>query len=186
MMKKWLLPIALVLPLIAGCAGLQGPTTGHAVGYIYAENDTATAQATPAPLQLFASIAADPDLNPITGAQITLVELNRSTVTSVDGSYGIFNVEPGTYTLRATHPGYEGQEWTITIRAGYTTFGDTFLRNNVNTPVYYDDYNDYYWWWDDDDDDWGFWEGGGGYVPEPPPTDDTIDDGGGISLSAEE
>ncbi len=173
----------MVAVLLVGCGGWQGPTTGHAVGFIYAEDNAGTQQAQVAPLQLFPAATADPDLHPVSGATVTIVELHRSTVTTTDGSYGIFNIEPGTYTLRATHPDYQGQEWEVAIRAGYTTFGDSIVRSNVVIPVY-DDY-DYFWDWDDYYDDWSYWDDSGGYVPEPPPTNDTIDDGGGLSSAQE-
>jgi len=172
----------MLVVLLAGCGGWQGPTTGHAVGYIYAEDGAGTAQAQSATLQLLHAATADPDLHPVGGATVTIVEVSRSTVTTVDGSFGIFNIEPGTYSLRVTHPTYGARQWQVNIEAGYTTFGESVLRPNGGVPVY-DDY-DYYWWWDDSHD-WSYWDDSGGYVPEPPPTNDTIDDGGGLSSAQE-
>lgn len=196
-MRHYLPAVVMLVVLLAGCGGWQGPTTGHAVGYIYVDEgaDTAhdgadtvhdgadTAQAQSATLRLLPAATADPDLHPVSGATVTIVQVSRSTVTTVDGSFGIFNIEPGTYSLRVTHPTYGARQWQVNIEAGYTTFGESVLRPNGGVPVY-DDY-DYFWSWDDYYDDWSYWDDSGGYVPEPPPTNDTIDDGGGLSSAQE-
>ncbi len=182
-MRDYLPGLIMLTILLAGCGGFQGPSTGHAVGFIYAVTDAGSAQVPQTQLQLFPAATADPDLRPVSGATVTIVQLNRSAPTSVDGSYGIFNLEPGTYSLRATHPRYGARQWQVTIRAGYTTFGDTIMRGNVVSPIY-NNY-DYYWWWDSPGRDWSYWDNSGGYVPEPPPTRDSTDDGGGISFAGE-
>jgi len=182
-MRHYLSAVVVLVVLLVGCGGWQGPTTGHAVGFVYAGDDTDTAQAQSATLQLLPAATADPDLHPVSGATVTIVQISRSTVTTVDGSYGVFNIDPGTYSLRVTHPTYGARQWQVNIEAGYTTFGESILRRNGGVPVY-DDY-DYFWDWDDYYNDWSYWDDSGGYVPEPPPTNDTIDDGGGLSSAQE-
>ena len=183
MMRYSLLGVVMLSVLLVGCGGWQGPTTGHAVGFVYVDTGTGTAQAQTPTLQLLPAATTNPDLRPVSGATVAIVQLSRSTVTTTDGSFGIFNIEPGTYSLRVAHPTYGARQWQVTIRAGYTTFGENTLRSNVVIPVY-DDY-DYFWDWDDYYDDWSYWDDSGGYVPEPPPTNDTIDDGGGLSSAQE-
>src|SRR5690625_2945586 len=53
---------------------------------------------------------------PLPGVNILIMETGQGAATDVDGIYRISNVEPGTYTLRATYIGYEeiGEEVTIT------------------------------------------------------------------------
>src|SRR5690625_2561194 len=53
---------------------------------------------------------------PLPGVNILIMETGQGAATDVNGIYRISNVEPGTYTLRATYIGYEeiGEEVTIT------------------------------------------------------------------------
>ncbi|MEX0648496.1 MAG: SusC/RagA family TonB-linked outer membrane protein [Balneolaceae bacterium] len=52
------------------------------------------------------------------GVNIYILELETGTATDLEGNYSIPNVEPGTYTLRATFVGYEPYETSITVADG--------------------------------------------------------------------
>jgi len=97
-MRYYMPGVVVLAVLLAGCGGWQGPTTGHAVGFVYVATGTGTAQGQPPTLQLLPAATADPNLRAVSGAIVTVVQLSRSTVTTIDGSYGIFNLEPGTYS----------------------------------------------------------------------------------------
>lgn len=172
---------ALVLPLLlAGCGGSGVSSTGHAIGYIYADVEAETAQAA-GWMYLLAAPSGDAALKPVAGANLILEEADRATRTTADGRYAFYDVPAGRYTLQAYHTGYAPRQWEIVVQARYTTFGDAVIRRN-DPPLVDDDRR---WSWDSDD----------GWTPTPqpsptpspppptpPPTDDTTDDGGGISI----
>jgi len=183
MMRYCVLSILIILPLLlVGCGGSEGAATGDAVGYIYGDAGQAAADAADSLLYLLSGRTSDPLVKVVAGATVILVEAERTTRTSWDGSYAFFDVEPGEYTLRASHPSYTACQWQIRVRAAHTTFGENRLRRNVRVPQH----RESDWRWndddDDDDDDDDSSGGGGGSVPQPPPTDDSTDDGGGISI----
>ncbi len=64
---------------------------------------------------------ADTDL-PLPGANVLIVGTSIGSVANVDGRYTIANVEPGTYTLRASFVGYDpATQEEVVVAAGETT-----------------------------------------------------------------
>ncbi|WP_161552734.1 TonB-dependent receptor domain-containing protein [Rhodothermus marinus] len=55
---------------------------------------------------------------PLPGANIVLVELQRGAASDIDGNYEIGDIPPGRYTLRASFVGYRTLEQAVEIRAG--------------------------------------------------------------------
>ncbi|MCX7835781.1 MAG: carboxypeptidase regulatory-like domain-containing protein [bacterium] len=60
--------------------------------------------------------------NPLAGANVTIMGINRSTMTNNQGNYTINNVDPGTYSVRFSAFGYPDTVYTgIVITGGQTT-----------------------------------------------------------------
>ncbi len=55
---------------------------------------------------------------PLPGANIVLVELQRGAASDIDGNYEIVDIPVGTYTLRASFVGYRTLEQSVEIRSG--------------------------------------------------------------------
>lgn len=51
-------------------------------------------------------VVTDTAVQPIVGAEVAVVELDRTSTTASDGSYAIAPVPPGTYTLTVAAPGF--------------------------------------------------------------------------------
>ncbi len=182
-MRYWVLAIAIALPVIlSGCGGADGPTTGHAIGYIYADAVESAGDGEMPVLRLLATATSDPALRALKDVTVTIVEAEKTTRTSQYGAYAFYDLKPGAYTLQATHASYPQRAWRINVRAGYTTFGENVMRSNI--PPVSNDNPDYYWDWDryHDYEDYNPPSGGGGTYTPPPSTDDSTDDGGGISV----
>jgi len=68
--------------------------------------------------------------NPLPGANVVIEGTPIGTSTDVEGRYTITDVEPGTYTLRATFVGYTASvEEGVTVEAGETTTVDFALES---------------------------------------------------------
>jgi iron complex outermembrane receptor protein len=65
---------------------------------------------------------------PLPGANVVLLNTNRGTATDNEGAFSIQDIEPGTYTVRASAVGYEAAEQAITIEAGAPTTVQLALR----------------------------------------------------------
>jgi hypothetical protein len=56
--------------------------------------------------------------NPIVGAAVTLREMGLTARTDAEGRFAFANLSPGTYTLRATAPGYQPASKPVDVPAG--------------------------------------------------------------------
>ena len=65
------------------------------------------------------------------GANVTIVGTQQGTSTNADGQYTLENLEPQSYTLRASFVGYRPQEQEITVTAGETVEVDFVLPADV-------------------------------------------------------
>lgn len=63
-------------------------------------------------------LVTDPAVRPIAGANVTLVEAERSTTTADDGSFAFSRVEPGDKTLRVTAEDHVATVRTVSVTAG--------------------------------------------------------------------
>lgn len=59
-----------------------------------------------------------PNDQPLSGANVYLVESSQGSAADSDGRYAIKNIKPGTYTVRVTFVGYQRLRETITFSAG--------------------------------------------------------------------
>lgn len=53
---------------------------------------------------------------PVTGAVVSIVETEESTTTDEKGQYGLFNLDPGTYTIQVQMLGYQTTKQTVVIK----------------------------------------------------------------------
>jgi outer membrane receptor for ferrienterochelin and colicins len=73
-----------------------------------------------------------PDSSSVSGATVVIKSTTLGTVTDRNGSYKIYKIVPGIYTLRVSLLGYETQERSFTIQEG-DNFADFRLReSNIN------------------------------------------------------
>lgn len=84
---------------------------------LFAQN-TATVQGT----------ITDTKGEPLAGANVLLVETTQGTATNANGEYAIENIDPGTYTLRATFVGFQTLSREITLNAGETSIQNFTLQ----------------------------------------------------------
>jgi hypothetical protein len=63
-------------------------------------------------------VVTDEAIQPLAGANVTLVELEVVTATDTDGSYQFSNVQPGTYTVAVSGPGLLSTQQAVAVSAG--------------------------------------------------------------------
>lgn len=64
---------------------------------------------------------------PLPSAEVTIVELGRSTITETSGAFTFTDVPPGSYTVSARFGGYESAQRSIQVAAGETAVADIGL-----------------------------------------------------------
>ena len=62
------------------------------------------------PASLMGQVVDAETLAPIPGVLVEIVGLG-STMTAANGTYGIINIPPGSYTIRFSHPDYQTVEY---------------------------------------------------------------------------
>ncbi len=67
----------------------------------------------------------------ISGASVTLVELNLTTLTNIGGGYSFMQLERGTYNLTVSAKGYVTKTLKFTVVANTTVSADVLLIKNV-------------------------------------------------------
>ncbi len=88
--RGWLLAVVLVTAGMAGCLGGDDQTgQGDLQQTAVADADTGGIQ----------GVVTDTAVQPVEGANVTLVETNQTVQTASDGSYAFSQVPPGTYTV---------------------------------------------------------------------------------------
>lgn len=119
-MRARLLALLLLLPALAGCFGSDEASQGQGnLNSAQVDRDTGGIE----------GIVTDPAVQPIQGANVTLVELNRSATTAEDGSYAISRVEPGSYTLRVEAERFLPQEQEVDVSVGSVEQVDVILAH---------------------------------------------------------
>ena len=103
--------LALVSVALSGCGGNGEPDP-------QADFDTLELQAT-ATKGLIRGVVVDDAIRPIAGAQVDLKgAAPQSTVASQDGLFGFDELEPGTYFLQTSKPGYKSVQTSVDVIAG--------------------------------------------------------------------
>ncbi len=71
------------------------------------------------------------DGKPASAVSVLLKELNKSTITSDNGSFVLKNVKPGTYTLKTAYIGLKPQEKQVSLMAGEKASVEFVLAENA-------------------------------------------------------
>ncbi|HEY9197113.1 MAG TPA: TonB-dependent receptor [Mucilaginibacter sp.] len=71
------------------------------------------------------------DGQPAFSVTVTIKSLNKTTMTSEDGSFKFFNIKPGTYTIKASFIGTKSEEQTVTVVANQTSKVNFTLSENA-------------------------------------------------------
>lgn len=69
----------------------------------------------------------DPELNPVSGATVTLVGLTGTAITGADGAFTFTDVPPGTQTVSANASGFRPASATATVLSNQTAVRDVIL-----------------------------------------------------------
>ncbi|MDX1611575.1 MAG: carboxypeptidase-like regulatory domain-containing protein [Candidatus Thermoplasmatota archaeon] len=114
--------LALLLASVAmvGCLGDDEPTGEGGL------KQTATIQEGLGGVQ---GVITDAAVQPVVGANVTLVELNETVQTASDGSYAISNVQPGSYTLIVRAPGFVSTSQDVQVRASDVAVVDLIITH---------------------------------------------------------
>lgn len=118
-MRVWLVALVVLAAPLTGCLGGDEAAQGADQRL-----DRATVTDKTGGIE---GVVTDPAVQPVEGADVTLVEANRSSTTQADGSYAISSVEPGEHTLRVTADGFLSQETTVDVVAGSVEAIDLIL-----------------------------------------------------------
>lgn len=97
--------------LLAGC---NSPPAKSDPGVEALFEDTPAAAAG---LGLIRGVVVDPALTPISGARVELTSQARETTSDEDGAFVFVDLEPGTYFLSASRPGYGTVQQSTEVRA---------------------------------------------------------------------
>lgn len=74
-------------------------------------------------------VVTDAAVQPVVGANVTLVETGKTTQTADDGSYAFSRVAPGEHSLRFEASGYVPARETVTVQAGQAAAVDMILTH---------------------------------------------------------
>ncbi len=122
-----LVSLGVLLLVTAGCLGFGGDEELQSTGDIVHATDEAGA---------LEGVITDEAVQPLSEVSVTLVDQERSTESSADGSYGFSEVEPGTHTVRLEADGYHGTEGEVEIVAGDVTVRDFVLSQATDQEAY--------------------------------------------------
>lgn len=123
-----LLVAVVALLTVAGCLGLGGEDSSSSDA-----PETASVSEDTGGIE---GVVTDEAVQPIPGANVTLVDLDRTTEATEDGAYAFSEVEPGEHTLRVEAEGHLGTEETVSVRAGEVTVRDFVLATETGTEAY--------------------------------------------------
>ncbi|MDX1611199.1 MAG: carboxypeptidase-like regulatory domain-containing protein [Candidatus Thermoplasmatota archaeon] len=112
--------VLLAAPLLAGCLGFGGEDAPDEEVQKQRAEFTADAGGVE-------GVVTDAAVQPIQGANVTLVETNETVTTAADGSYALSNVAPGTYTLAVNAPGFISSQQPVTVRANQASVVDFII-----------------------------------------------------------
>jgi hypothetical protein len=115
-----------VLAILGGCLGLGGEDEQLREDEVTTTADTGALE----------GLVTDPAVRPVTGADVTLVDAERSTTTGEDGSFSFSTVEPGEHTVRVDADGFLATEETVSVRADEVAQVDVVLADEVDEEPY--------------------------------------------------
>ncbi len=72
------------------------------------------------------------DKQPVGYVSVGLLELKRSVISQEDGSFILYNVKPGNYTLKVSHVGANAEQQSVSITAGKITVANFTLTESAS------------------------------------------------------
>lgn len=125
-----LVAILLAVPLLTGCLGLGGDD-GGADDQI--QKQRATVDERSGGIE---GVVTDDAVQPVVGANVTIVETDETVRTVSDGSFAFSHVSPGAYTLAVTAPGFVSAKEEVTVSAGQASAVDFLLTHLVSKQAF--------------------------------------------------
>jgi len=80
-----------------------------------------------APGGVISGIVRSSDGQPAAFVNVSLVEINRGTISGEKGEYTLKNVKEGSYTIKVSFVGLQEQRQTVTVRSGQVTVADFLM-----------------------------------------------------------
>lgn len=127
--RTWILVLAIgAFLLAAGCLGgaEDGEDVEQAGEVAYATEDTGAVE----------GVITDEAVQPLSDVNVTLVEEDRSTTSTADGTYAFSEVQPGTHTLRLDAEGYHSTEGEVEVYRGEVTARDFVISQATDEEAY--------------------------------------------------
>lgn len=81
-------------------------------------------------------VITDTAIQPVGGANVTLIELDRTVRSASDGSFAFSHLAPGTYTIVVQAPGFVSAQATAVVAAGRATPMDLVLAHLTSQDAY--------------------------------------------------
>lgn len=120
-LRAWTLTLVMVSVTLAGCAGDADPSgirsTDDAAGPAEVTHTTGGIEGQ----------VLDDEARPVVAAVVELVKTGNTTKTDAQGRYSFSNLDPGTFELRITRGGYEGEGRTVQVVAGQVAQANVIL-----------------------------------------------------------
>lgn len=116
-MRAFLVSLSLVAVVLAGCSEGGGPSDPceldpAACGPTIDPNDVDKGKG------VIRGVVIDPSITPIEGATVVLTGSQDEAVTDANGAFVFLNLEPATYFLTASKPGYSTVQQSVGVEAG--------------------------------------------------------------------
>ncbi len=126
----FLIALLLATPLLTGCLGVGGDDggTGEDVQKQRADVDDRAGG--------IEGVVTDDAIQPVTGANVTLVETDETVRTAADGSFAFSLVSPGTYTLSVEAPGFVSAKDEVKVSASQASAVDFILNHLVSQQAF--------------------------------------------------
>lgn len=113
---------------LAGCLGQDGQGDGGEVLKEQAEAGDRTGG--------IQGVVTDTAVQPVEGANVTLLEIDRTVTTASDGSYAFSDLDPGTYTVSVNASGFVSARNGTQVSAGQVNNVDFLLTHLQSTEAY--------------------------------------------------
>lgn len=84
-----------------------------------------------APGGVISGIVRSSDGQPAAFVNVSLVEINRGTISGEKGEYTLKNVKEGSYTIKVSFVGLQEQRQTVTVRSGQVTVADFLMKEDA-------------------------------------------------------
>ncbi len=125
-----LVVLLLAAPLLAGCLGIGGDdgSTGEQVQKQRASVDENTGG--------IEGVVTDDAVQPVVGANVTLVDTGETVTSASDGSFAFSLVSPGTHTVSIEAPGFVTAKEEVTVSANQAATVDFILTRLVSEQAF--------------------------------------------------